>query len=111
MGTNIEWLKSTRLPSREPTYPTLEKEKSPSKIDFSGDMLVPRRVSWSTLLGLVDSALWFLPKKNTTTKKPPMFFLLKEFSINSQTVRIVNVQLVSRFMRLNKSISSYTLED
>ena len=50
-------------------------------------------------------------KKNTTTKKPPMFFLLKEFSINSQTVRIVNVQLVSRFMRLNKSISSYTLED
>jgi len=45
MGSNIEWLKSTRLPSREPTYPTLEKEKSPSKVDFSGDMLVPRRVS------------------------------------------------------------------
>ena len=32
------------IPSRELTYPTLGKGKSSSKIDFSGDMLVPRRV-------------------------------------------------------------------
>ena len=27
MGSNIEWLQSTRLPSREPTYPTLRKRQ------------------------------------------------------------------------------------
>ena len=38
------------IPSRELTYPTWGKGKSSSKCHFWGDMLVPRRVSYFTLL-------------------------------------------------------------